>query len=112
MRPESANKRTDSIRVRLAPELLERFGKLADRYGMPPATLAAFAVAQFVQREETNASLARMAVMDMVRRQGEQLEGFEDAIGPALEAVLPAIAQAMAGKTLPLEAKPDEPKDA
>ena len=33
------NRRTDSIRVRLAPEMMERFENLASRYGMPPATL-------------------------------------------------------------------------
>jgi predicted DNA-binding protein len=69
----SENKRTDSIRVRLSPEMMERFEKLAERFGMPPATLCAFAVATFVQKEENNVKFAQMAVIDSVRRQGDNL---------------------------------------
>ena len=65
------NRRTDSIRVRLAPEMMERFENLASRYGMPPATLCAFAVARFVQQEETNAQLTRMAVNGTHRKSGQ-----------------------------------------
>lgn len=59
------NKRSGSLRLRLSPEMLERFEALAKRYGMPSATLAAFAIARFVQSEEMN----RMVVMDTARQQ-------------------------------------------
>ncbi len=84
------NKRTGSMRVRLSPEMLERFEALAKRYGMPSATLAAFAIARFVQAEETN----RMLVMDTARRQaellGEQMtdERMERLFGPMFENML------------------------
>lgn len=81
------HKRTGSMRIRLSPEMLERFETLAKRYGMPPSTLAAFAIARFVQSEEMN----RMVVMDAARQQaktlGEQLtdDRMDQLFGPMLE---------------------------
>lgn len=81
------SKRTGSIRVRLSPELLERLEVIAKRYGMPLSTLAAFAIARFVQGEEMN----RMLIMDTVKRQadalGEQLtdDRADQLFGPMLE---------------------------
>ena len=85
------NKRTDSIRVRLAPEMLERFEDIAKRYGMPPATLGAFAIAKFVQHEENSVSAARTAVMEMTRRFGDEtLDGgkFDQSITATLTAMI------------------------
>lgn len=84
------HKRTGSMRVRLSPEMLDRFEALAKRYGMPPSTLAAFAIARFVQAEDTN----RMVVMDAARQQvktlGEQLtdERMDKLFGPMLKNML------------------------
>jgi predicted transcriptional regulator len=107
------NRRTDSIRVRLAPEMMERFEHLASRYGMPPATLCAFAVARFVQQEETNAQLTRMAVLDASRKSGERLEevfsedNMEKIMGPMFKALMeqmqPELTQALQQKSLPLD---------
>ena len=66
--------RTDAVRVKLAPEMLARVEKLADDFGMPTATLCAFAVASWVRTTEQQASLARMAVLDASRRAGENLQ--------------------------------------
>ncbi len=70
MATDQQNRRTDSIRVRLSPEMMGQFEDLASRYGMPSATLCAFAVARFVQQENANVQLARMAVLDISRRAG------------------------------------------
>lgn len=48
---DSIKKRTDSIRVRLSPDMMEKFETLSVDYGMPMATLGAFAIANFVRRE-------------------------------------------------------------
>jgi predicted transcriptional regulator len=55
------NRRVDSMRVRLSPDMNERFDKLADAYGFPPATLAAFAISRFVQQEENNRAIVQQA---------------------------------------------------
>jgi predicted transcriptional regulator len=56
------NRRVDSVRIRLSPDMNERFEKLADAYGFPPATLAAFAISRFVQEEENKRAIALEAV--------------------------------------------------
>jgi len=101
MATPAENKRTDSIRVRLSPEMMERFEKLASRYGMPPATLCAFAVARFVQSEESNFSNARMAILDATRRAGENIN--DEQIEALLLRGLPGLAQALSQPNLPLD---------
>lgn len=86
------NRRTDSIRVRLSPDMMTRFEELADRYGMPPATLAAFAIARFVQQDENNLNIARDALNRMADKSLD-VEVSEDAIAKAFAAVLPALVQ-------------------
>jgi predicted DNA-binding protein len=49
-------KRTDSIRIRLSSDMMEKFEALSSNYGMPMATLGAFAIANFVQRESNSKS--------------------------------------------------------
>lgn len=89
-------RRTDTVKLKLAPEIMARFEEQARAFGMPPSTLAAFAVADWLQRQENNAKLARMAVMDMSRTAIPEFE-------KALEAALPAIAKALGQENLPLE---------
>jgi predicted DNA-binding protein len=99
------NRRTDSMRVRLSPEMMERFEALAVRYGMPPATLCAFAIARFVQSEENSLSMSRMAVMEAARRSSDAMnlspDQLEKVLTPALQAMLPAIA--LQQQNLPLD---------
>lgn len=56
--------RTDVVRVRLAPEMFARLGEIASRYCLPPSTMAAFAVAKFVQNEENNLVLSQNAMQN------------------------------------------------
>ena len=108
------NRRTDSIRVRLSPEMMARFEALAKRYGMPPATLCAFAVAQFTQNEENKLSMARMAVMDASRRAGEKFEMDEETMerlfGPMLAEI--AMQAALTQQNLPLDGEASPAGDA
>ena len=107
------NRRTDSIRVRLSPDMMERFENLASRYGMPPATLCAFAVARFVQTEETNAQLTRMAVLDASRKSADNVnavfseENIEKALGPVFKSIIeqiqPDLSKALHQRSLPLD---------
>lgn len=92
------NKRTDSIRVRLSPDMMERFERIGAGFGMPVATLAAFAIADFVQRQESSEKMARMALLDATRTAVGQLD-----LDKALEAALPAIVQALSQQNLPLD---------
>ncbi len=86
--------RTDSMRVRIAPEMMERFEKIALRYGFPPSTLAAFAISKFVQSEENTLQFSRMAIMDATRKQATQTadmfndDAMERVFGPLLENIM------------------------
>lgn len=60
--------RTDSVRVKLSPDMLKRVEQLAVDYCMPVATLCAFAVAEWVRGQDRQASLSRMAALDMSKR--------------------------------------------
>lgn len=45
-------KRGDDLRMKVAPEINERLFKIAQIYGLPPSTLAALAVGQWVAQQE------------------------------------------------------------
>lgn len=92
-------RRTDSVKIKLAPHILARLEHHAVAFGMPPSTLCAFAVGDWLQRQDNNASLARMAILDATRNAMP-----DDAqIAKALESALPAIAKALGQTNLPLD---------
>lgn len=66
-RKDQSNKRSDSIRIRLSPEMMKRFEKLSADFGMAPSTLAAFAVADFVIAHEYS-ELRPRSLMHVVER--------------------------------------------
>lgn len=45
-------KRDDSLRINMATETKERLQRVADAFGMPPATLAALAIGQYIAQQE------------------------------------------------------------
>lgn len=69
-------RRTDSIRVKLSPEMLSRVEALSADYGMPPATFAAFALADFVRRNDFNQKITRQAAALMVKQLGPDMEAL------------------------------------
>lgn len=70
---------------------------------MPVATVCAFAVADWIQRQENNLSMARMAVMDMSRKAGEQMTMTEEQMEKIFAPMLVEIAKQQAQQNLPLE---------
>ena len=60
-------RRTDSVKIKLSPELMDRLDLQAQQFGMAPSTLCAFAVAEWLQNRERNERLARTAVLDAAR---------------------------------------------
>ena len=59
--------RTDSVRLKLSPDMLSRLEKYAQNYGMPLSTLGAFALAEWVNRQDQTASMVRMGVLEAMR---------------------------------------------
>lgn len=70
------NRRVESLRVRLAPDMMDKFDALAARFGMPASTLAAFALAQFVQQEETKATVTKLTAIEAARRIVDKFDTF------------------------------------
>lgn len=101
-------RRTDTVKIKLAPEILARLEEQARAYGFPPSTMCAYAVADWLQRQEANAQLARTAVMHATRNMGIT----EEQIGAALEHSLPAMMKALNQLQPPLdgEASPGDAK--
>lgn len=60
-------RRTDSVKIKLSPELLERLEVMSQQYGMPPSTMAAFAVADFLLKHENAAKAVKMATLAVAR---------------------------------------------
>jgi predicted transcriptional regulator len=88
-RTDSTVARTDSVRIKLSPDMVERLEKLALAYGMPVSTMGAFAVADFINRQENNQELTQKAVMEGTRT---MFAGFnEQSIEKAIERALPAL---------------------
>lgn len=66
-------RRTGDVRMKLAPPKLKELEELAVIYGMPPATLAAFAVVEWLNGKQTQLKLQRMAVMEISRGATSQM---------------------------------------
>ena len=63
-RGDQANKRTDSVRVRLSPEMMVRLEAVSKELGMPPSTVAAMAVGTFVIAQESTILHERLVTED------------------------------------------------
>lgn len=69
----SDRRRSVEVRVKLSPALSERFNSIAERRGLPPATLAAVALGEYVEAQEQKAQLQRMTAIDVSKRSVEML---------------------------------------
>lgn len=87
---EQVTARTNSLRLKLSPGMTDRLERLAETYGMPVSTLGAFAVADWVARQEMNASMTRMAVLEATR-QGASAMLTESSMEAAFERALPQL---------------------
>lgn len=108
---DTTTRRTDNVRVKLAPDMMERLERMAGNYGMPTATLCAFAIAEWVTGKENNLAMSRMAVMDMGRKMSGQIGDIisQVAESPEFDQIVGQASVALSQTNLPLdgEAKPE-----
>lgn len=102
---EQTTRRNENVRVKLAPDMLERVERMARNYGMPTATLCAFAVAEWVAQKEHAQSLSRMAVADIGRKVGGEVEAMVGKLadGDQFNAILSQVTSALSQRNLPLD---------
>ena len=50
--------RDETLRIKVAPDIVRRLEALATRFGLPSSTLAAYAVAQWLAQQEQGSQLA------------------------------------------------------
>ena len=103
---EERSIRTGNIRIKVSPEMLDRIEFQARALCMPVATVCAFAVGDWVQRQENNLKLTRMAVMEASRRSLDDLGLTDDKLQALFGPMLTEIAKQQANLSLDLE----EPK--
>lgn len=63
-RSDQVTKRTDSVRVRLSPEMMKRLEFISAQLGMPPSTVAALAVGSYVIEQERTIVVERVLSQD------------------------------------------------
>ena len=103
---DERNIRTGNIRIKVSPEMLDRIELQARALCMPVATVCAFAVGDWVQRQENNLKLTRMAVMQASRRSLDELGLTDDKLQALFGPMITEIAKQQANLSLDLE----EPK--
>lgn len=89
--------RTEALRLKLSPDMMERLSRRALVFGMPEATLAAFAVADFLTRQETQDNMVRLAAVEMARRATDLDEEKMEAV---FKAAMPSIVAAMSDEQI------------
>lgn len=104
---KSVARRTEELRVKLAPALSAEFSAIAQGRGVLPATLAALALGEYVEKYRQNAQIARMVAIDASKRMSEYSMS-EEAIGKAIAQALgnPELVQILTGSTGPEAEKP------
>ena len=102
---DTTTRRTDSVRVKLAPDMLTRLEAQAKAFGMPVATVCAFAVADWIQRKENEKAMTRMAVLEATRKSGEMFNMTDEQMERVFAPMLVELAkqQALTQENLPLE---------
>lgn len=96
--------RTASIRVKLSPEMLTLLDQFACEYGMPTATMAAFAISDFISRKNQERKMARLAVMEATRQSMSQISG--EKMEKALEAAIVGALKVTGSSGLMLDREP------
>lgn len=82
-----ARRRSEEVRVKLAPALAAEFSAIAAGKGLLPATLAAVALGEYCEKYRQQIQLQRMVAVDASKRMAAMaLDG--DALGKAMAQVL------------------------
>lgn len=82
-----AQRRSEEIRVKLSPDLAAEFSGIAGGRGLLPATLAAVALGEYVERYRREVSVQRMVALDMSKRMSD-LALSEESIAKAVASAL------------------------
>lgn len=64
-------RRSAEVRVKLSPALSDEFSSIAEGRGLLPATLAAAALGEYVERHRQQLSVSRMVALDASKRMSE-----------------------------------------
>lgn len=68
---DQSRRRSVEVRVKLSQGLSDEFSAIADARGLLPATLAATALGEYVERHRQQASISRMVALDASKRMAE-----------------------------------------
>lgn len=100
-------RRTEEVRVKLAPSMAAEFGEIAAARGLLPATLAAVALGEYVEKYRQNAQLQRMVALDASKRMSEWSMD-EETLGKAIAQAMgdPKLLEIFASATGPEAEKP------
>lgn len=91
--------RVAEVRVKLQPELLQQFDQIAQRRGVPAATLAALVIGEYVEKQGEAASLQRLVALDTSKRISDKfseedlLKGFSAMDPEVLRTMFSAFAE-------------------
>lgn len=70
---DQSRRRSVEVRVKLSPALSDEFSAIAEGRGLLPATLAAAALGEYVERHRQQASITRMVALDTSKRMADLL---------------------------------------
>ena len=65
--------RSEDLRLKLDPSFKQRLERMATMHGMPVATYAAFAIAEYIVKKEREFAMQKHATENMVSALGPQL---------------------------------------
>lgn len=66
-------RRTEELRVKLAPALSSEFAAIAQGRGVLPATLAALALGEYVEKHRRDQQLVRLVALDTSKRMSDAM---------------------------------------
>lgn len=99
---DQGRRRSVEVRVKLSPALADDFYSIAEGRGLLPATLAAVALGEYVERYRQQATISRMVALDASKRMTESMSDPE-AMGKAMAAALanPGVVAAFSSMVAP-----------
>ena len=86
-RGKSVARRTEELRVKLAPSLAAEFSAIAQGRGVLPATLAALALGEYVEKYRRDQQLIKLVAIDSSKRMHAALASgqFEQSMAKLFE---------------------------
>lgn len=99
---DQSRRRSVEVRVKLSPALADEFNSIAEGRGLLPATLAASALGEYVERHRQNVSIARMVALDASKRLSDAFtdpETMGKALGQAMS--MPEVAALLSSQISP-----------